>query len=379
MADTATFSIANPAGMFFWMFVLILAAVGALLAATPYLMPKSECFAVTVPDAVANDPYLKRLKRRYLALTAAATAVVLAVSVGVYLTFAMKGFVIAFTVGLVGLCPLSFGLMLCFRAKVRAYKRAQGWKATEQQSVALVGDEPLPHALSMKWDLLFLALAALTAAVGAICYPLMPERIPMHFGFGGEVTTWADKSWGVAAFPVLFVLFMGAAMTFSHWTIVLSKKASSADAPVATAWAYGTFARAQSTLLVSLGTLLGLLGPIMELTFAGVFTLQQVLMPILAVVFVCVVASIAVSVVYGQNGSRLVARMQESSQLSADNDRYWKAGIFYVNPNDPSLFLPERFGIGWTMNLGRPAVWGILAAFALLIVGFCVGCFLLVG
>ena len=57
--------------------VIALPLTGALFAFTPYLMPKRECFAVTVPDAAQADPYLRRLKRAFtakvLGLTAALT------------------------------------------------------------------------------------------------------------------------------------------------------------------------------------------------------------------------------------------------------------------------------------------------------------------
>ena len=91
-------------------------------------------------------------------------------------------------------------------------------------------------------------------------------------------------------------------------------------------------------------------------------------------------ASTAVSLVYGQNGSRLLARVSADGRGGAmprDNDRYWKGGIFYVNPDDPALFLPERFGIGWTINLGRPAAWAFVVGFALVIAGFIAASFLL--
>ena len=53
-------------------------------------------------------------------------------------------------------------------------------------------------------------------------------------------------------------------------------------------------------------------------------------------------------------------RMQDSDKLAVDDDERWKLGVFYFNPEDPSLFLPERFGVGWTMNWARPAVWAIM-------------------
>lgn len=38
----------------------------------------------------------------------------------------------------------------------------------------------------------------------------------------------------------------------------------------------------------------------------------------------------------------------------------WK-GIFYVNPDDPALFVPKRYGIGWTLNFGNSWSWVVLA------------------
>ena len=43
-------------------------------------------------------------------------------------------------------------------------------------------------------------------------------------------------------------------------------------------------------------------------------------------------------------------------------DRHWKAGFLYVNSSDPALFVEKRFGIGYTLNFGRPASWVLLAA-----------------
>jgi uncharacterized membrane protein len=37
-----------------------------------------------------------------------------------------------------------------------------------------------------------------------------------------------------------------------------------------------------------------------------------------------------------------------------DDDRYWYGGFFYNNPDDPALFVPKRFGLGWTVNFGHP-------------------------
>ncbi len=45
---------------------------------------------------------------------------------------------------------------------------------------------------------------------------------------------------------------------------------------------------------------------------------------------------------------------QHANAVFRDDDRYWSAGIFYNNPDDPALFVPKRFGLGWTLNFGHP-------------------------
>lgn len=121
------------------------------------------------------------------------------------------------------------------------------------------------------------------------------------------------------------------------------------------------------------GLALSLLGPVMELAFIGVIGLAQAGVFVVALALVMVVGSLAISLVYGQGGARVFARMSASDKLLADDDEHWKLGVFYFNPDDPSLFLPERFGIGWTMNWARPAVWAIMAGGFLLTVAFVVG------
>jgi uncharacterized membrane protein len=42
-------------------------------------------------------------------------------------------------------------------------------------------------------------------------------------------------------------------------------------------------------------------------------------------------------------------------------------GIFYSNPDDPALFVPKRYGIGYTLNFGNPWSWAVLALIILMV------------
>lgn len=47
--------------------------------------------------------------------------------------------------------------------------------------------------------------------------------------------------------------------------------------------------------------------------------------------------------------------------LTEDKSINWKWGIFYVNRADARIFIPKRFGIGWTLNFAKPIVYLLLA------------------
>jgi uncharacterized membrane protein len=48
------------------------------------------------------------------------------------------------------------------------------------------------------------------------------------------------------------------------------------------------------------------------------------------------------------------AERRPAPPIFRDDDRYWYAGIFYINPDDPMVFVPRRHGFGWTVNFGHP-------------------------
>lgn len=71
-----------------------------------------------------------------------------------------------------------------------------------------------------------------------------------------------------------------------------------------------------------------------------------------------ILASIAIGVVVGQGSERLKLEGGEeiSNSYDIDDDKFWKlANSIYYNPNDSSVFVEKRVGIGWTVNTGRPA------------------------
>lgn len=363
------------------MLILLVAMIpctGMLLAALPWLMKRRECFAVTVPESAQHDVRLRGYKVRYSVIMAVSTVVVTAIGTALIASHALGALIALLVAGLIGITVLSFGLMLWYRAKVMQVKRDEGWAADSQQSVSVSNEDAMPKPISLRWNLLYVPIIVVTAIIGIIGYPLMPDMIPMKVGFSGEVTQWIEKGPAALAFPLLVQGFMAVVLAFSHWSILRSKKGANPEMPVATTWAYGMFARAQSILLLVSGCLIIAAMALFPLSNMGLISIGQSVVIIMLCAFVIVIGSLVLSAVYGQSGSRAIRRMAEAKDLSFDDDAYWKLGVFYWNPQDASLFVPARFGIGWTMNFGSRACWGIIAGGTLFIIAFLVLMFVLV-
>jgi hypothetical protein len=70
---------------------------------------------------------------------------------------------------------------------------------------------------------------------------------------------------------------------------------------------------------------------------------------------------------YGQGGALIESGSAEAPLTNgiADNAR-WIWGVFYVDRNDPSVMVEQRFGIGYTLNYGNPTAILVLASFFVL-------------
>lgn len=342
---------------------------GCLIAATPWLTRGREAFAVSVPETAQADPRIRRMRRAYLACTLAVSAASAVATLALSSTFPL-------VMAAVVCVPVAagFALMLAFRARVRAIKRAEGWETHAARLSAVVGasEANAPRPLPLVWNLLYVPVILATLALSLALYPAMPDPVPVHFDAAGAVDDYMAKGWQVIAMPLAVQAFMALCLTASHWQILRSRRPASPEHPVASAIAYGAFARAQSAALLVTGLVITMSIAIMPLAFAGVVSPDQSVVALVVIIIGAILPNLAVSLVYGQAGSRLLRRMTASNELSFDDDERWRLGLFYVNREDPSVVVPRRFGIGWAMNWGNPKSWGLAALLVAAIAAFVV-------
>ncbi|HXO50875.1 MAG TPA: DUF5808 domain-containing protein, partial [Mycobacterium sp.] len=79
------------------------------------------------------------------------------------------------------------------------------------------------------------------------------------------------------------------------------------------------------------------------------------------------VAVVVAVVVLARNNLAGDEAEEVTGMTHRDDDMYWRGGLFYVNPEDHTLVVPRRFGLGWTLNFGNPTAAMLLAAVVALI------------
>jgi uncharacterized membrane protein len=211
------------------------------------------------------------------------------------------------------------------------------------------------------WETLPLALIALTAAYLATVYAAAPAIIPTHFNAAGVADAYSPKTVGSFFLLVWVQLFMELFLT----TIaVLVTGARSVPGPSGERFRARTLRFLFYIKVLSIA-FMGVLAVIIAQVTVNRnpqigFTLAM------SGVFVLLVLGgvLVLGITTGQGGARLGPPAETATDRL--EDRYWKLGVFYVNPHDPAIFVEQRFGLGWTMNFGNPrAILVLLVLLAL--------------
>ncbi len=298
----------------------------AVVAVVYHLMPRLTrpeiYFAVTVPAAFRAEPEAKRALRRYRTWVFIHTAAALAL----------------LAVGIVTHRPalLSAAVLWQTLGSVQAFLAAR--------------KVVLPHAAaptSIREASLVLERRALP---GGVVAQLAPFAI-LAAAAGFLAQRWQEILTGVVLCAMMVL--------FAYGILHGSRRVSTVGESGRREWGFR-----RATLVILLGA-----EYLIALTFAGIslmsllatgsatFATSMMLIELVAVVVVLVVLTR-----WGQGGTRAASDPEGAVPVGDRTaDARWRWGIFYVDPDDPAVFVEKRFGIGYTLNLGNRRAWMILA------------------
>jgi uncharacterized membrane protein len=251
-----------------------------------------------------------------------------------------------------------FGCFWVARRKIAAVKKAGDWFAGMRQTV--VADTSWrtdPPRFPVRWLIPALAVMAATAAVAALRYPVLPAYIVN--GAGHRV----PKS-AVSVLVVAGQLYFTTVYTGLMLIVYRSRPDIEAADPAASALRYRRFLAAFTRALLTLAALIDVSLLLIALPDWQAYRLSGIGRALPALPFAAGVLLLgAVALRAGQGGSRLngnVRGLARAPGTDRDDDRFWKAGLLYVNRDDPAIVTGARFGVGWTLNFGNRTAWLIL-------------------
>lgn len=195
----------------------------------------------------------------------------------------------------------------------------------------------------------------------------LPERFPIHWGFDGRPNGWANRSPAGVFGPLLIAAAVAGSMALFSSLLRRDRNTRGAAAGAA---AERRFRRAvlwsllATEYLVVLVSIQVSLLPLAAAAAGGAAGPPRIA-PFVALILIFVVTVTIILARLGR-GARIeaardgAARRQPGGGPVGSPESSWKAGVFYVNPDDPALFVPKRFGIGYTLNFAHPLSWLIL-------------------
>lgn len=368
-----------------WLFYSIMIGIFLILGfvngLTPYYSRRGTPFGITVPSSHQQDSFIQMRKKRFF-IQNVLLSILLSIPIVFFSNFEDQTAQDMWSgVYVIGAMLVFFVLTFVLYLKNR--KAIQLWKKEEQIIVETKKERIVVdtnyhrdlNAVSTRTIVIVqLVIVLISVAVIGFFYNRIPNQFPIHWNSQNIPDRSVEKSpLSVMMMPAMQLLMIPV-LAFSHYAFIKSKQKLLTNYPQITSYQSKKFRRAWSInfLVTSIATQLLLTSTnFFSLFFAEDMAFGWMGLLIGLFIFGIVGYSSFLTWKYGQGGEKLVfSEIDEPVEevTEVDEEKYWKLGVFYYNPEDSSIFVEKRFGIGSTINLERWQSWACIAGLVL----FCI-------
>lgn len=325
---------------------------------TPKITRKNIYFGIRIPEKELENVRLKKIYKEYvIGNVIASIPSMILLSLWAYF---YDNIVVISSLPIFIYIAVLFLVYLRANGKVKKLKQEENWEKPKEEVVVdmkFSKEKVKAGNISPWWFSIPIIIALVNLAIGLSLAPTLPEKIPSHWDIQGNINGYMDKTSFIWFMPLL-QLGMGVLYFFMYKTIGWSKQEISSKNPEESVKRNIIFRRTWSIYMLVMGIGMNFLFTLASLYSFGIIggSVNTIVSLFFIFTGIIIVYSIVISIKVGQGGSRLKLDGEgEYEEKNRDDDAFWKLGnSIYYNPDDPALFIEKRFGVGWTVNVGRP-------------------------
>lgn len=330
----------------------------------PKLVRKDIFFGVRIPEDEINNDELKDIYKSYVKnLLLSNIVVIILVSV---LLVNIESETIA-GISIFGILIVDYLIYYMAHKKTKEVKKKLNLGKEKKQYVVVdtrfTASNRGKLLASPVWFILAIIIVGFNVYLTLKYYTDAPAQIPIRWDFSGNVTAYTEKSLISLMFMPLMQVIMVFVLFFVYKSSAWAKQQISVVNPEESKERSRIFRLRTSRFVVVVMMSIIIHMTIINLTILQIIEQSPIITIITtaAIYIVILITTIYYVFTTGQGGSRIKFSdyKDKNNVADRDDDKYWKMGVFYVNKNDPSIFVEKRFGIGFTINFGNP--WGIVS------------------
>ncbi|APC85096.1 DUF1648 domain-containing protein [Clostridium botulinum] len=328
---------------------------------TPKTARKDIFLGVRIPEEESEKTEIKNIYRSFVLWNIIISLPVIFLLSFIVYKFNNIGLFVLFTFIYIF---ISFLIYIKFNNDVKKLKSNKNWFKNKKQVIAVDTEFSSENAnkslISPWWFLIPILIILITIFMNIKAYPNLPNKVATHWDFNGNVNGYQNKSTFLIYQMPLMELFITSIFFLCYKIIGWSKKQISAVNPEESKTRNKLFRRILSIYMTFSAIAMTIFLSIINFQIMKVIDINDKYMMYFSLIFTLsiIIATILLGVKVGQGGSNLKLNYKNDNKnnfINKDDDDHWILGnTIYYNKEDPSLFIEKRFGIGWTINAGRP-------------------------
>lgn len=345
----------------FFIFIVML----IIMMFTPKFTRKEIKFGIRVPENKVNSTEIKNIERKFIKNN-------LIIGIPVIVIFSILNYMFSNVVMILfttfAFVFVTFLVYMISNKAVKKLKIEKGWFKGNKQSVIIdtsFSKEKNKNLVTPWIFLISVIIIIINIVLSYKYYNLLPDKVPTHWDFSGNITGYQIKSkmliWEMPGAEIFTTILFFIVYKSIGW----SKQQINHQNPESSVKKNRIFRRAWSKYIAIFSILINLLLTMGTLQIFRVVDMNNKMVNVFIIGFLVITLVITLgSIIFlsmklGQGGGNIKIKGEDENcnfnSNSRDDDMYWKiANTIYYNPDDPSLFIEKRFGIGWTINAGRP-------------------------